>query len=321
MPRWIIIVNLVGLAVLLLALGFTALLEDDRVASPANTGKVTGASESAVPRGKVAPLLATGPILDFSEPYLRARGDWFRERFAGLRSELSGLELSAVTTNSFTTEVLRAPITDGAWQGSLGPESVERRKADEGQIVEARALFSVPGVKPLDLLVYLMCSDFKAQIPNDPMDRMEHRFPGEGSSGGCLDEPPKLKPTQVLSHEIWEPALLRKGTDIWFINELRREGDCLYFIYRLVKSCQPTDSYTPVRLATGQYAVLPAGSGSIVLLKSYYNGQAIPRFSDFLVRSRTNAFYSGVASFLAKQVSGWKPSERARAWRAKLGVD
>ncbi|MBA20610.1 MAG: hypothetical protein CMJ97_04345 [Planctomycetes bacterium] len=71
-----------GLAVLLLALGFTALLEDDRVVPPANTGKVTGTSEPAVLRVKVTPLLATGPILDFSEPYLRARGDWFRERFA-----------------------------------------------------------------------------------------------------------------------------------------------------------------------------------------------------------------------------------------------
>ena len=321
MPRWIIIVNLVGLAVLLLALGFAALLEDDRVAPPANTGKVTGASEPAVLQVKASPLLATGPILDFSEPYLRARGDWFRERFSGFRSELFGLDPSAVTTNSFTTEVFRAPITEGAWQGSLGPESVERRKADEGQIVAARALFFVPGVKPLDLLVYLMCSDFKTQIPNDSMDSMEHRFPGEGSPGGCLDEPPKLKPNQVLSHEVWEPALLRKGTDIWFINELRREGDGLYFIYRLVKYCQPTDSYTPVRLATGQYAVLPAGSGSVVLLKSYYNGQAIPGFSDFLVRSRTNAFYSGIAAFLAEQVPEWKPSERARAWRAKLGVD
>ena len=321
MPRWIIIVNLVALAVLLLALGLAALLEDDRVAPPAKTGKVTGASESAVVRVKAAPLLATGPILDFSEPYLRARGDWFRERFAGLRSELSGLELSAVTSNSFTTEVLRAPITEGAWQDSLGPESLERRKADEGQMVAARALFSVPGVKPLDLLVYLMCSDFKTQLPNDSMDSMEHRFPGKGSPGDCLDEPPKLKPNQVLSHEVWEPGLLRKGTDIWFINELRREGECLYFIYRLVKYCQPTDSYTPVRLATGQYAVLPAGSGSIVLLKSYYNGQAIPSLSDFLVRSRTNAFYSGIASFLAEQVPGWKPSERVRAWRANLGVD
>ena len=321
MPRWIIIVNLVGLAVLLLVLGLAALLEDDRVAPPANTGKVTGASEPAVLLVKAAPLLATGPILDFSEPYLRARGDWFRERFAGLRSELSGLELSAVTTNSFKTQVLRAPITEGAWQESLSPESVERRKEDEGQIVEARALFSVPGVKPLDLLVYLMCSDFKAQLPNDSMDRMEHHFPGEVSPGGCLDEPPKLKLNQVLSHEVWEPGLLRKGTDIWFINELRREGERLYFIYRVVKYCQPTDSYTPVRLATGQYAVLPAGSGSIVLLKSYYNGQAIPSLSDFLVRSRTNAFYSGIASFLAAQVPGWKPSERVRAWRANLGVD
>lgn len=321
MPRWIIIVNLVGLAVLLLVLGLAALLEDDRVAPPANTGKVTGASEPAVLLVKAAPLLATGPILDFSEPYLRARGDWFRERFAGLRSELSGLDLSAVTTNSFKTQVLRAPITEGAWQESLSPESVERRKEDEGQIVEARALFSVPGVKPLDLLVYLMCSDFKAQLPNDSMDRMEHHFPGEVSPGGCLDEPPKLKLNQVLSHEVWEPGLLRKGTDIWFINELRREGECLYFIYRVVKYCQLTDSYTPVRLATGQYAVLPAGSGSIVLLKSYYNGQAIPSLSDFLVRSRTNAFYSGIASFLAAQVPGWKPSERVRAWRANLGVD
>jgi len=321
LPRWIIIVNLVALAVLFLALGLAALLEDDRVVPPENTGKVTGTSEPAVLQVKASPLLATGPVLDFSEPYLRARGDWFRERFAGLRSELSGLELSSVPANSFTTEILRAPITEGAWQGALGPESVERRKEDEGQIVEARALFSVPGVKPLDLLVYLMCSDFKAQIPNDSMDRMEHLFPGEESPGGCLDEPPKLKPNQVLSHEVWEPALLRKGTDIWFINELRREGECLYFIYRVVKYCQPTDSYTPVRLATGQYAVLPVGSGSIVLLKSYYNGQAIPSLSDFLVRSRTNAFYSGIASFLAEQVPGWKPSERVRAWKTNLGVD
>ena len=68
MPRWIIIVNLAALAVLLLALGLAALLEDDRVAPPAKTGKVTGASESAVVRVKAAPLQATGPIRDFSEP-------------------------------------------------------------------------------------------------------------------------------------------------------------------------------------------------------------------------------------------------------------
>jgi hypothetical protein len=153
------------------------------------------------------------------------------------------------------------------------------------------------------------------------MDKMEHRFPGEEEPGDCLEELPKLRSNQVLSHEVWEPALLRKGTDIWFVNELRREGDCIYYIYRVLKSCRPTESYTPVYLATGQYAVRPAGTGSIVLLKSYYNGQAIPRLSDFLVRSRTNAFYTGIAAYLSEKVPAWKQPERVRAWRAELGLD
>lgn len=320
MRRWIIIANLVVLLVLLLTLGLLSLLEDDRDGAPVDTGQVSGIVGSPVGGGEL--LAGKGPLLDFEEPYLRGRGEWFRGRYADLRKELSQIKPGSGSADSYTTVVLRSPITGGSWLEGLSPESVSLRETSEGQIVEARALFNVPGVKPLDLLVYLMCSDFKVQIPNDSMDRMDHRFPGEDKPGECLGELPGLKANQVLSHEVWEPeGFLRKGTDIWFINELRREGDCYYFVYRLLKSCQPTESYTPVRLATGQYAALATDSGSLVLLKSYYNGQSIPRLSDFLVRSRTNAFYKGIATFLAEQVPVWKPPENAKAWRAGLGVD
>ena len=224
----------------------------------------------------------------------------------------------------YETRVVRSAMTEGAWLATLSPEAQERRTVAEGQVVEARAVFTIPGVKPLEVLSFLICSDFKAQIPNDAMDHIGQVFPGPRSSeeleNSCLDEPPELKPNQVLTHEVWKPALLRKGTDIWFINELRREGDCLYFIYRLVKSCRPSDSYNQVRLATGQYAVVATESGCTVLLKSYYNGQAIPGGFDFVVRSRTNSFYKGIAKFLAEKIPGWNPSEPAREWIKGLGL-
>ena len=343
MRRWIFIANLSILVVLLLFLGFAELLRDDREVIlpvdetaigtleddpaaataagevPAGAGQPEETGTPAPPVEKRDVLAESGALLEFGNPYLRGRGDWFRERFASLRTELPGLEVPG--EGLYKTQVVRDPLTDGSWLEKLSASSVELRNIAEGQIVEARALYTVAGVKPLDLLVFVVCSDFKAQIPNNPMDRVDHVFPGFEKAESCLDDPPKLKPNQVLAHEVWKPALLRKGTDIWFIHELRRKGDCFYFMYRLAKSCQPTDSYTPVYLATGQYAVIPSESGSIVLVKSYYNGQSIPKISDFLVRNRTNSFYSGIAAFFAEKVPTWEPSERVKAWREGLGVE
>ena len=95
----------------------------------------------------------------------------------------------------------------------------------------------------------------------------------------------------------------------------------MFFIYRLVKSCQPSGSYNQVRLATGQYAVVPTESGCAVLLKSYYNGQAIPWGFDFVVRNRTNSFYKGIAKFLAEKIPAWQPSESAREWIKGIGIE
>ena len=340
MKRWILIANLAVLAVLLLFLGLAALLQDDREVilpsdetatgtaqddsaaageAPAGAGQPGGTALPAPPVEKRDVLAESGPLLEYADPYLRGRGDWFRERFAALRTELPGLEVPE--EGIYETKVVRDPLTAGPWLEKLPAGSVELRRIAEGQIVEARAMYTVAGVKPLDLLVFVICSDFKAQIPNDPMDRVDHVFPGFEKAEDCLDKPPKLKPNQVLAHEVWKPALLRKGTDIWFIHELRRKGDSFYFIYRIVKSCQPTDSYTQVYLATGQYVVIPSESGSIVLVKSYYNGQSIPKISDFLVRNRTNSFYSAIAAFLAAKVPSWEPSERVKAWREGLGLE
>lgn len=313
--RWIIIANLVGLLLLGLLLVVAILLEDEREVDQAGLGAVTASHQEDL-------LAASGPLLNYKDPYLRGRGDWFRSRYTDLRQELEKLEVPE--EGFYETRVVRSAMTEGPWLSTLSPEDQERRTVAEGQVVEARAVFSIPGVKPLEVLSFLICSDFKAQLPNDAMDHIGQVFPGPGSSAefenSCLDEPPELKPNQVLTHEVWKPALLRKGTDIWFINELRREGDCLYFIYRLVKSCQPSDSYNQVRLATGQYAVVATESGCTVLLKSYYNGQAIPGGFDFVVRSRTNSFYKGIAKFLAEKVPGWQPSEPAREWIEGLGI-
>ncbi len=316
MRRWIIIANLVGLLILGLLVGFAVLLKDEREPDQVGLGAVTATPQEDL-------LAADGPLLNYEDPYLRGRGDWFRSRYEELRKELEGLEVPE--EGSYETRVVRLAMTEGPWLETLSPEDQERRRIAEGQVVEARAVFTIPGVKPLDVLSYLICSDFKAEIPKDTMDHIGHVFPGgQGSAeleDSCLKDPPELKPNQVLTHEVWKPALLRKGTDIWFINELRREGDCLFFIYRLVKSCQPTDSYNQVRLATGQYAILPGESGCRVLLKSYYNGQTIPGGFDFVVRSRTNSFYKGIAKFLAEKVPAWKPSEAASEWIKRLGVE
>lgn len=314
--RWIIIANLAGLVVLVLLLVFVMLLGDEREDDQVGIGAVTASGQEDL-------LAASGPLLTYEDPYLRGRGEWFLSRYAGLRAELGQLEVPE--GGFYETRVLRSAVTGGPWLEGLSAEDQERRKVAEGQIVEARAVFTVPDVKPVDMLIFLICSDFKAQTPNDAMDRVDQvfpdaRFPAE-LTDSCLDKPPELKPNQVLTHEVWKPGLLRKGTDIWFINELRREGDCWFFIYRLVKSCQPSDSYTQVRLATGQYAVLPAEAGSTVLLKSYYNGQAIPRGFDFVVRNRTNSFYRGIAKFLAEKVPDWQPPEAATAWIKALGLE
>ncbi len=315
MRRWIIIANLVGLALLGLLFVLAVLLKDEREVDQVGIGAVTASHQQDL-------LAASGPLLNYEDPYLRGRGDWFRTRYAGLRQELEQLE---VPEGGFSeTRVLRSAVTEGPWLATLSQEDQERRTVAEGQVVEARAVFTIPGVKPLDVISFLVCSDFKAQIPSDAMDHIGQVFPGPQSSAelenSCLDEPPELKPNQVLTHEVWKPGLLRKGTDIWFINELRREGDCMFFIYRIVKSCQPSDSYTQVRLATGQYAVRATESGCVVLLKSYYNGQSIPGGFDFVVRNRTNSFYKAIAKFLAEKVPGWKPSEPARAWIRGLGL-
>jgi hypothetical protein len=314
--RWIIIANLVGLVLLGLLFGLAVLLEDEREVDQVGLGAVTASHQEDL-------LAASGPLLNYEDPYLRGRGDWFRARYAGLRQELEKLEIP--DEGLYETKVLRSAVTEGPWLAILSQEDQERRKVAEGQVVEAQAVFTLPGIKPLDALSFLICSDFKAQIPSDAMDHIGQVFPGSRSSAelenSCLDEPPELKPNQVLTHEVWKPALLRKGTDIWFINELRREGDCMFFIYRLVKSCQPSDSYTQVRLATGQYAVVPTESGCAVLLKSYYNGQAIPGGFDFVVRNRTNSFYKGIAQFLAEKIPAWQPSESAREWIKGIGIE
>lgn len=315
MRRWIIIANLVGLALLGLLFVLAVILEDEREVDPVGVGGVTASHQQDL-------LAASGPLLNYEDPYLRGRGDWFRTRYAGLRQELEQLEVPE--GGFYETRVLRSAVTEGPWLATLSQEDQERRKVAEGQIVEARAVFTIPGAKPLDVVSFLVCSEFKEQIPSAAMDHIGKVFPGHQSSAelenSCLDEPPELKPNQVLTHEVWKPGLLRQGTDIWFINELRREGDCMFFIYRLVKSCQPSDSYTQVRLATGQYAVRPTESGCVVLLKSYYNGQSIPGGFDFVVRNRTNSFYKEIAKFLVEKVPGWKPPEPARAWIRGLGI-
>ena len=315
MRRWIIIANLAGLVLLGLLLVFALMLEDEREVDEVGIGAVSANRQEDL-------LAASGPLLNYEDPYLRGRGDWFRSRYAALRKELETLEVPE--GGFYETRVLRSAMTEGPWLATLSQEGQERRTVAEGQVVEARAVFTIPGVKPLDVLSFLIGSDFKAQIPSDAMDHIGQVFPGSQGSAelenSCLDKPPELKPNQVLTHEVWKPALLRKGTDIWFINELRREGDCMFFIYRLVKSCQPSDSYTQVRLATGQYAVRATESGCVVLLKSYYNGQAIPGGFDFVVRNRTNSFYKGIAKFLAETIPLWKPSEPARAWIEGLEI-
>lgn len=316
MRRWIIIANLAGLAVLGLLLVYAVLVKDEREEDQVEIGVVKAS-------GPADFLAASGPLLTYEDPYLRGRGEWFHSRYAGLREELG--QLKVPDGGFYETRVLRAAVTEGPWLEGLSAEDQERRKVAEGQVVEARAVFTLPGVKPLDVLAFLICSDFKAQVPSDPMDRVDQVFPGSAIPAdlkdSCLDNPPELKPNQVLTHEVWKPGLLRRGTDIWFINELRREGDCMFFIYRLVKSCQSSDSYAQVRLATGQYAIVPGESGSTVLLKSYYNGQLIPGGFDFVVRNRTNSFYKSIAEFLAEKVPSWQPSEAATAWIEGLGLE
>ncbi|MEE3182275.1 MAG: hypothetical protein VX288_10260, partial [Planctomycetota bacterium] len=86
MRRWIIIANLVGLVLLGLLLGFALLLEDEREVDEVGLGAVTASHQEDL-------LAASGPLLNYEDPDLRGRGDWFRARYAGLRQELEKLEV------------------------------------------------------------------------------------------------------------------------------------------------------------------------------------------------------------------------------------
>ncbi len=272
----------------------------------------SGEGQGLRPVTSVAPDLTGEPLFPFGNLYLDGRSAWLRRQFATDRETLLGLTDSPPEFEC-TPVVFRDPFTEGAWVAELVAEDIELREAVEGQTVDTAAAFVIEGIEPLELLLFIACSDYRGLLDDGKVD-VEWIFPGETPPDECLSPAPDLAPQQMLTHERWKRPLA-SPTDVWFVNDLRPDGDCQYMVYEAWRNCGD-DSHASVRLNSGQYAVVPCAQGTAIRIHNYYSGQAIPPLMGGIVVSMTKSYYRRVEKTLQEHAPTWEPSDRARQWFA-----
>ena len=281
-------------------------------------GQIGGGSSS--PSVKAAHFDLTGePLFSFGSLYLDGRSSWCREQFDADRTAI--LEAPIVTVPETTTTLHREPFTAGKWVEKLSAEEAEVRTATESKGVEIRSRFVVRGVSPVDLLVFILASDFRTKLPKEPAASFQALFPGATTPDACLEEIPELDANYVMTREYWPAALLKQATDVWFLSKVGRDGDVHYYVYEFWKNCPRDGSFVNIQMSAGQYAISQRGEDCLVHVHTYYSGQAAPAWIPGVkakVSDRSKAFYEGLAETIQDQAPEWEPTEDALRWRDGL---
>ena len=258
------------------------------------------------------------PIFSFGSLYLEGRSNWCLQQFQADRTAVGSV--SAGEEPVVKTTVLREPFTEGKWVTELSDDESRLREETESQAVTVEATFGVNGIGAVDLLVFILCSQYRLDLPVDEASKFDCLFPGEPIPDDCLDAIPELVSNRTMTREHWPGGFQKKASDIWFLNEVGRDGDAYFYVYEAWKNCPNEGNYVNIKMSTGQYAISERDGGCVVRVRTFYSGQGVPRlpFVGSIVSSRTTKFYEGVADTLEEQAPSWEPHERAERWKAGL---
>jgi len=278
---------------------------------------VLGGRESPPQRPSFLDL--TGPpIFSFGSLYLEGRSSWCLRQFREDRVDFVSVEIGDRV--DVEVKILREPFTDGKWVAELSEDEARLREETESQAVNVEVTFRVPGVGAVDLLVFILCSRFRVDLPVDAASSYDCLFPGEPIPGDCLDDLPELSGNHMMAREHWPGGFQKKASDIWYLNKVGRDGDAYFYVYEAWKNCPGEGDRVNVKMSTGQYAISERDGDCVVRVRSFYSGQSVPRipFVGRIVSRRTREFYEGLAATLAEQSPDWEPHERARRWQIGL---
>jgi len=261
------------------------------------------------------------PLFQFGSLYLEGRSSWCRERFEEDRDRLVAETVPDEVL--VDTRVLRDTFSAGPWVEHLSRAEATARRETESQAVVVEALFPIAGAEPVDLLVFLLCSDFRVRLPVDAASGCERLLPGDELPDDCLGSAPRLGSNEMMTRELWGASLQRRASDVWFLNRVGRDGETYFYVYEAWRNCPHDGDYVNVKMSTGQYTIVDRGDTCLVRVRTYYSGQEVPNFFGVgtLVASRTRSFYRGLAKTVQELAPRWEPDEPARAWRDGLRFD
>lgn len=258
------------------------------------------------------------PIFSFGSLYLEGRSSWCLQQFQADRADVGSVTLGDKL--DVTTTIIREPFTDGKWLAELSDDEMRLREETESQAVTVEATFRVKGVGAVELLVFILCSQYQLDLPVDEASKFDCLFPGEANADDCLDVIPEFGSNRTMTREHWPGGFQKKASDVWFLNEVGRDGDTYFYVYEAWKNCPHDGNYVNIKMSTGQYAISERDGECIVRVRTYYSGQGVPNlpFVGSIVSSRTTKFYAGVADTIEEQAPSWQPYERAKRWKAGL---
>jgi hypothetical protein len=255
-------------------------------------------------------------LFDFDNAYLDGRSAWFLDRFREHRRALEKAPLPEECV--VECEVHRSPFTKGPWVQNLDEELSRHREETEAQAVEATTTFFVRNARPRDLLLYLTGSEFSERVPEEGTLEQTTLFPPFGGVPEGLQSLPDLEPHHFVTRQKWKRPLAQP-TDVTYVNAMFQDGDCLAWVYEAWRNGGGPD-HAVVRLASGQYTVMPRDGGSLVRITSYYSGQSIPPLMDLLVVNMTATFYRKVAALIGEEITTWTASPEHEERFRKLGL-
>jgi hypothetical protein len=199
----------------------------------------------------------------------------------------------------------------------LPAEIAAQRLETEHHAVEGRMRCFLSGVSVQEAALYLAASSFSTRLEGEGKIERELFLPPCRPAPSELRELPEPAANRWLVRERWSRALA-KPTAVYYVHRLIRRGDLVLLRYDAWRNFGGGD-HAAIRLASGQYVLVPRDGGTLLELHSYYSGQTIPALMDGFVASMTEGFYAKLARFAMKEAPTWVAPAEVEVWAQGLG--
>ncbi len=264
-------------------------------------------SEDTVPWTQPLPWAhAASGADDDALRYERRLRAWMVEQFRSDAGRLAALD--APVTPEAVVVIHDGPMTPPSIIEGLDAAAAARRDELEKQVVESTVTVWVPGIRARDIIRFEALSCFEtwegnpSGIAKIALHGPVHSTPMPEEMVAVLGD--SLPANQGLRSEVTHPTTFKNSTRYTNAVVLDLDIEVPAYRYALFADQLPENGQS-VTLSAGVFLAVDRDGGTLLLHRSYYQGQAIPGILEGFVRSSVKSSYVEFASQYELRAPQW----------------